>query len=596
MLEAVPDALVGMDQKGVIQFVNRQSESLFGFDRDSLIGQPIEIIVPEPLWQIYAQNRDQYFADPITRSSGLEVELTGRRQDGREFPVNISISHIDTGDVLLVITAVADVTRREAAVENARLIAAVVEYSNDALMSGTLEGIVTSWNPAAERMYGYSSKEMIGRSANILSPEDRAGELAANLATVRAGQPVENLQTERVRRDGSLVPVSLTLAPIHDEDGTIVGMSVIHRDVTEQRLAFEASQRMAAIVEGSEDAIFSSTLTGTITSWNRSAEQLFGYTSVEIIGKSGRLLSPKNRTEEIRTILASVRAGKHVERLETVRVRKDGTTLPVSLTVSPISDSDGAVIGASAISRDLTEQRESFENTQRIAAIVESSGDAIIGASLDGLITSWNPAAEKMFGYSGEEIIGRPVSVLSPQDQAAEQRAVLGRITATGVAQHLESTRVHADGTVFPVSLVVSPIHGQDGTVVGISATVRDLTEKQHSALYARSLIEAALDPMLTISPEGKINDVNEATAKVTGVPRQEIIGTDFTGYFTEPDKAAQGYHQVLEQGSVTDYPLTIRHRDGTLTDVSYNASVYRDLDGTVLGIFAAARDITERK
>jgi PAS domain S-box-containing protein len=149
---------------------------------------------------------------------------------------------------------------------------------------------------------------------------------------------------------------------------------------------------------------------------------------------------------------------------------------------------------------------------------------------------------------------------------------------------------------VFPVSLVVSPIHGQDGTVVGISATVRDLTEKQHSALYARSLIEAALDPMLTISPEGKINDVNEATAKVTGVPRQEIIGTDFTGYFTEPDKAAQGYHQVLEQGSVTDYPLTIRHRDGTLTDVSYNASVYRDLDGTVLGIFAAARDITERK
>src|SRR5579862_1538441 len=113
---------------------------------------------------------------------------------------------------------------------------------------------------------------------------------------------------------------------------------------------------------------------------------------------------------------------------------------------------------------------------------------------------------------------------------------------------------------------------------------------------YARSLIEASLDPLVTISVDGKITDVNEATVKVTGLLREKLIGTDFSNYFTEPERAREGYQRVFAQGSVTDYPLTIRHIDGRLTDVLYNASVYRDSLGNVLGVFAAARDVTERK
>jgi len=119
---------------------------------------------------------------------------------------------------------------------------------------------------------------------------------------------------------------------------------------------------------------------------------------------------------------------------------------------------------------------------------------------------------------------------------------------------------------------------------------------KQKQAQYARSLIEAGLDPLVTISPEGKITDVNEATIKVIGVPREGLIGTDFSDYFTEPDKAKEGYRRAFERGSVTDYPLTMRHQDGTLTEVWYNAAVYRDSGGNVLGLFAAARDVTEQK
>src|SRR5512136_1475548 len=128
---------------------------------------------------------------------------------------------------------------------------------------------------------------------------------------------------------------------------------------------------------------------------------------------------------------------------------------------------------------------------------------------------------------------------------------------------------------------------------------IRNLISREdinQTSQYARSLLEASLDPLVTISSEGKITDVNEATVKATGASREGLIGTDFSNYFTEPEKAREGYLQVFEKGFVTDYPLTIRHRDGKLVDVLYNASVYKDIRGNVLGVFAAARDVTESK
>ena len=474
LLEAVPDALVGMDQEGVIRFVNRQTESLFGYDRDDLIGHPVEMLLPEPLWQIYVEHKESYFADPRTRSSGLDLQLSGRHQDGTDLPVNISLSHIDTGDVLLVVTAVRDVTEQRKAVALAQLTAAVVEYSNDAIIGSTLDGTVTSWNPAAEKLYGYSANEIIGKSGSQLTPESKGGEFFANLASVTDGKAVEHLETMRVRKDSTVVPVSLTVAPIRDEEGKIVGASAVHRDVTQQRQAFEAAQRIAAIVEGSDDAI--------------------------------------------------------------------------------------------------------------------------IGRTLQGVITSWNPAAERMFGYSSQEIVGKSADLLIPEDQLAEAGGVMARIKTGQSVERVETIRVRKDATVFPVSLTVSPIRAEDGEIVGASVICRDMTDMEHAARYARSLIEAALDPMMTISPEGRIDDVNAATTKITGLPREALIGSDYAQYVTEPEKALGFFEQVFDQGSLTDFPMTVRGRDGTLTDVVCNASVYRDISGNVLGVLAAGHDVTRQK
>src|SRR5258708_522520 len=151
----------------------------------------------------------------------------------------------------------------------------------------------------------------------------------------------------------------------------------------------------------------------------------------------------------------------------------------------------------------------------------------------------------------------------------------------------------HADGRRTDVLYNASVYKNAQGDVLGVFAAARDVTAQKKASQYARSLIEASLDPLVTISPEGKITDVNEATIKVTGVDREKVIGTDFSDYFTEPAQAREGYQRVFAEGFVTDYPLTIRHREGRITDVLYNASVYKDAHGHVLGAFAAARYVT---
>ena len=247
-------------------------------------------------------------------------------------------------------------------------------------------------------------------------------------------------------------------------------------------------------------------------------------------------------------------------------------------------------------------RRSSGVDVALLASIVDSSDDAIVSNTLDGVITSWNHAAEEMYGYTAEEIIGKSIGLLTPHG-SGEMDELLGEIRAGQRVDHYQTTRLKKDGRAIPISLRISPIYDQHGAIIGASSIARDITELtradallRESSEYARSLIEASLDPLVTISVEGKITDVNEATVKVTGVERERLIGTDFSDYFTEPETAREGYRRVFAEGSVTDYPLTIRHRDGGLTDVLYSASVYRDAAGNVLGVFAAARDVTAQR
>src|SRR5665647_190108 len=233
LLEAMPDALVGVDRAGVIRFVNHRAAALFGYDRDALVGQLVEALVPQSFRMAHQAQRQGYLAAPRTRSMGTEHQFFGVRRDGTEFPVDISLSHVQTGDALLVIAAVRDVTARNEAEEDRRRsdrLLAAIEFSGDAIFTWAMDGVITSWNRAAETLFGYTSQEIAGKSASLLIPMDHIDDARTVMAKITAGRPVEKPETIGLRKDGSVFPVSLTVSPVYDADNSIVGASAIARD------------------------------------------------------------------------------------------------------------------------------------------------------------------------------------------------------------------------------------------------------------------------------------------------------------------------------------------------------------------------------
>ena len=366
--------------------------------------------------------------------------------------------------------------------------------------------------------------------------------------------------------------------------------------ITEEKEVGQDRNILAAIVQSSQDAIIGKDLKGTIISWNYGAEKTYGYSAREALGKPISMLVPRGRHDEVTDFLEKIRRGESIDHFETVRITKEGKSLHVSLAISPIRDKTGRIIGASTVARDVSVRRKLDEDRLRLAAIVEYSEDAILGLTLDGIVTSWNAGAEKMFGFRAKDVTGKSVRMIYPTDRPDELPEIISRIKLGHRIEHNETKRKRQDGTIFDVSLSISPIKDDVGEIIGISKIIRDISGQKQASQYARSLIEASLDPLVTISPDGKITDVNEATVQVTGVLREKLIGSDFSSYFIDPEEARLGYEQVFKEGSVRDYPLAILHVSGAITHVLYNASVYRDADGKVLGVFAAARDTTERK
>lgn len=229
--------------------------------------------------------------------------------------------------------------------------------------------------------------------------------------------------------------------------------------------------------------------------------------------------------------------------------------------------------------------------------MVEQMSEGAAGISSDGVVLYANRRLGEMLALPLSALVGSPIERLV----VAEQRAALADLVGGHDGERRKSgefTLLAADGHCVEVNLSITPLPAGTGSAWSIVATdISELVRRdallREASEYARSLIEASLDPLVTISAEGKITDVNDATVRVTGVERERLIGTDFSDYFTEPERAREGYRRVFSEGSVTDYPLTIR--DGVLTDVVYNATVYRDASGNVRGVVAAARDVTDR-
>lgn len=269
LLESIPDAIAAVDEEGTIVQVNFQAEQMFGYSHQELIGQKIEMLVPERYRTNHHTHRHHYGEKPKIRRMGAGLDLYGRRRDGSEFPVEISLSPVKSTHGMLVLSAIRDISDRKKIEEELRKaheelrrwtsqqlfdyrtrLAAIVDSSEDAIIGKDLTGIITSWNKGAEHMYGYSAEEVVGKPVAIIVPRETPGEIAQIMARIRSGHAIEHYEAARVAKDGRRLTISLTVSPIRDSDGKIVGASAIGRNITEQKRAedqLRQAQKMEAV-------------------------------------------------------------------------------------------------------------------------------------------------------------------------------------------------------------------------------------------------------------------------------------------------------------------------------------------------------------
>ena len=364
----------------------------------------------------------------------------------------------------------------------------------------------------------------------------------------------------------------------------------------------EASQYARSLLEASLDPLVTISAEGKITDVNIATEQVTGASRDALIGSdfADYFTEPEKAREGYRQVFSQ---GSVTDYPLAIR-HASGKVTDVLYNASVYRDSTGKVVGVFAAARDITAHKQA-------EAIVRDSVRRFTTALANSQLSVWEQDLQLRYtwfynpklGYALKELIGKTDADIMEPAYAKEIEALKRRVIETKQSVRQEVAAAAPNSRVEFFDLSIEPLLDVSGHVIGITCAAAEVTERrqaekltQAASQYARSLLEASLDPLVTISAEGKITDVNIATEQVTGASRDALIGSDFADYFTEPEKAREGYRQVFSQGSVTDYPLAIRHASGKVTDVLYNASVYRDSTGKVVGVFAAARDITERK
>jgi len=607
IVQSSDDAIISKDLNGVITSWNPAAERIFGYSATEVLGKPVTILIPAE--RIDEETR---ILDRIARGERIDRYLTVRRtKEGKLLNILLTVSPLRdrSGRVIGASKIARDLT----GVGNEQLagfMAAIVDSSEDAIVSKDLNGTITSWNRGAERIFGYTAAEAVGRPINILIPENRVDEEPEILARIARGEPIEHYETVRRRKNGQLIDISLTISPIRDSSGRIIGASKIARDISEQRRAVErvrrSEERFRVTLSSIGDAVIATDVQGRITFMNPIAEKVTGWIEADALGlplDDVFVISDETTGQgvpnPVRRVLrdgVTVGLANH-----TILTGKDGTRIPIDDSAAPIRDPSGDVTGVVLVFRDVRSHREADMIRDRLAAIVESSDDAIIGKNLSGVVTSWNTGAERLFGYSAGEMIGQSILRIIPPDRHHEEADILHRLQQGDGIEHFETVRLRKDGSKVHVSLTISPVKNREGEVVGASKIARDMGDRlqaEQTRNRLAAIVESSDDAIISKSIEGIVESWNKGAERMFGYKASEMIGQSILKIIPlNRQDEEPAILERLRRGERVEHFETVRVRkDGREIEVSVTISPVRNSAGEIIGASKIGRDISERK
>jgi len=493
----------------------------------------------------------------------------------------------------------------------------IIETASEGIIIGGLDGKITFVNNRMSDMLGYSIEELAGRIGLDFMPADQKEKVIAARAELGDKNHVQ-VEVCFLRKDGSILWTIASYARISDDRGDHTGNLGMYTDITVRRKAEEALR----ISEERYHNLFSAMEEGfciiemifdkegrpadyRFLEINAAFEKQTGLHGAE--GKLMRELAPAHEAYWFEIYGNVALTG------EPVRFVNEAKALNRWFEVYAYRIGKPEERQVVIVFNDISENKRA-EAALRVSEAKFSTmfQAAPIGMSLaalpDGALYDVNQGWLDITGYTHkEEVLGKTSLALGLMPEGQQRTHILEEFRKNGYVRNAEMEFRTKSGMRRDILVTMDAVEisgrkfilstNQDITErKRVEAALLDAKTQKQVAQYSRNLLETSLDPLVTISAEGKITDANAAAVRATGVPKEELIGTNFSLYFTEPEKADLGYRQVFTQGYATDYPLTIRHRNGTLMDVLYNAAVYKDEGGNVLGIFAAARDVTARK
>jgi len=495
--------IVNQDRRYI--YANNAYAELLGLPSPAIVGQRVPDVLPEIYEEQIRPRLDRAFT-----GERVSYELRKSAADGEyHYEIRYEPTLVE-GIVQLVVVVVTDITERKRAEAIIKQFFSIIESSDDAIISKTLDGIITSWNPAAERMFGYSAQEIIGKPIILLFPSDRIQEEEEILARIAKGERVQHFETVRVRKDGQHLDVSATISPIKNAEGKIAGVSKIIRDITERKKAESALKKnegqFRLLVDQAVDAFFLHDANGKFLEVNHRACESLGYSREELLKMKVSDVSSL-KENEVKSIWDQIQAGSTAT-VDDYHRRKDGTFFPVEIRVGGL-DVDGQRLFL-GLARDITERKRAEKQIAEQASFLDKARDAIVALDLEGKVVFWNKGAEHIYGWTREEVFGRDISGLLGTDlkKFEEVKQVMIQLGEwQGERQHL--TKDRRELTVEARTTLIRDNKGQPEAMLSI---ITDITEKKK--LEAQFMRAQRMESIGTLAG-GVAHDLNNILAPI---------------------------------------------------------------------------------